>query len=206
MENTKQYIPPEWAFEFHGHRCPFVPIGYRMGKLALEHLDVPREKDHGLFVFSEIGIGHPQTCFVDGVQVATGATYAKGLLEKTWYGKLAATFYYPKKGAVRYSLTPAFIDEMGKFEFFVYRKNGVEPSEISHEVSDEIINWVYEQPSESMFKVEEKPDFTYAPVKGSFNKTKCSVCGEYVFERYLREKGGKPVCIPCSGYGVGGII
>jgi len=21
-------IPPEWAFEFHGHRCPFMPIGY----------------------------------------------------------------------------------------------------------------------------------------------------------------------------------
>jgi formylmethanofuran dehydrogenase subunit E len=24
-------ILPEWVFEFHGHRCPFVPIGYRMG-------------------------------------------------------------------------------------------------------------------------------------------------------------------------------
>jgi hypothetical protein len=31
-------IPPEWAFEFHGHRCPFMPIGYRMGKVALEYL------------------------------------------------------------------------------------------------------------------------------------------------------------------------
>ena len=25
---------PEWAWEFHGHRCPFMPLGYRMGKLA----------------------------------------------------------------------------------------------------------------------------------------------------------------------------
>jgi hypothetical protein len=32
---TTNYIPPEWAFEFHAHECPFMPIGYRMGKLAL---------------------------------------------------------------------------------------------------------------------------------------------------------------------------
>ena len=38
------------------------------------------EKDHGLFAFSEMGEGHPNTCFEDGIQVATGATYAKRLL------------------------------------------------------------------------------------------------------------------------------
>jgi hypothetical protein len=44
-----------------------------------------------------------------------------------------------------------------------------------------------------------KPDFQFEPVKGSFNKKKCNICGEYVFERYLRMKDGNPVCIPCSG-------
>jgi formylmethanofuran dehydrogenase subunit E len=195
-----QFIPPEWAFEFHGHRCPFMPIGYRMGKLAMEHLKVGYEKDHGFFVFPEIGEGHPQTCMVDGIQAATGATYGKVLIEKTFYGKLAAIFYHPKKGAVRYSLTPEFIDAMGKFEFFVYRKKGVEPSQIPQKVSDEIIDWVYQQSDEFMFKVQPKPDFKFSPVKGSFNKEKCSICGEYVFERYLRTKDGKPVCISCSGY------
>ncbi|MBN1765465.1 MAG: formylmethanofuran dehydrogenase subunit E family protein, partial [Sedimentisphaerales bacterium] len=57
--NSKNYYPPEWAFEFHGHRCPFMPIGFRMGQLALEHLEVDREKDHHLFVFPEAGVGHP---------------------------------------------------------------------------------------------------------------------------------------------------
>ena len=116
------HIPPDWAFEFHGHRCPFMPIGYRIGRLAMENLQVEREKDHGFFVFPEIGEGHPQTCMVDGMQAATGATYGKVLIAKTFYGKLAATFFHPQKGAVRYSLTPEFIDAMGKFEFFVYRK------------------------------------------------------------------------------------
>jgi len=197
--NTK-YVPPEWAFEFHGHRCPFMPIGYRMGKLAMKHLGVEYEKNHGFFVFPEIGEGHPQTCMVDGLQIATGATYGKVLIANTFYGKLAATFYHPKKDAVRYALKPEFIDAMGKFEFFVYRKKGVEPSQIPQSVTEEVINWVYEQSDDFMFKVEPKPDFKFSPVKGSFNKAKCSICGEYVFERYLRIKDDKPVCIPCSGY------
>jgi formylmethanofuran dehydrogenase subunit E len=137
---------------------------------------------------------------VDGIQAATGATYGKVLMEKTFYGKLAATFFHPKKGAVRFCLTPDFIDAMGKFEFFVYRKKGVEPSKIPREVSDEVTKWTYEQSDEFMFKVEPKPEFRFTPPKGSFNKNKCSVCGEYVFERYLRLKDGAPVCIPCSGY------
>lgn len=197
---TTEYIPKDWAFEFHGHRCPFMPIGYRMGKLAMERLGVAHESDHGFFVFPELGEGHPQTCMMDGMQIATGATYGKVLMAKTFYGKLAATFYHPKKGAVRYALKPEFVDAMDKFEFFVYRKKGVEPSQIPVKVSDEVINWTYEQADEFMFKVESKPDFKFSPVKGSFNKVKCASCGEYVFDRYVRMKGGQALCIPCSGY------
>lgn len=197
---TTPYIPPEWAFEFHGHRCPFMPLGYRMGRLAMDRLGVEREKDHGFFVFTELGEGHPQSCLMDGIQAATGATYGKVLMSKLFYGKLAATFYHPKKGAIRFSLQPDFIDAMGKFEFFAYRKKGKEPSEIPEEVRDEILKWVYEQSDETLFKIELKPDFKYTPVKGSFNKMKCTACGEYVFERYVRTKDGQPICIPCSGY------
>ncbi len=57
---TTQYITPAWAFEFHGHQCPFMPIGYRMGRLALEKLGVEREKDHGFFVFAELGEATPR--------------------------------------------------------------------------------------------------------------------------------------------------
>ena len=194
------YFPPDWAFEFHGHRCPFMPIGYRMGRLALEHLQLEREKDHGFFVFAELGEGHPQTCMIDGIQAATGATYGKVLMTKTFYGKLAAVFYHPAKGAVRISLQPDFLDEMGKFEFFAYRKRGIEPSGIPASVTDEVIQWVFGLSDDAVYKIEAMPDFRYSPVKGSFNRAKCSVCGEYVFERYLHWKDGKPVCIPCSGY------
>lgn len=197
---TTQYIPPEWAFEFHGHQCPFMPIGYRMGRLALERLGIEREKDHGFFVFPELGDAHPQTCMMDGIQAATGATYGKVLIAKTFYGKLAATFYHPQKGGIRFSLKPDAVDAMGKFEFIAVRKKGVEPSQIPAPVSQEIIRWAYEQTDDALFTVELKPDFQFKPPKGSFNKTKCGTCGEYVFDRYLRMKDGKPACIPCSGY------
>jgi formylmethanofuran dehydrogenase subunit E len=192
-------VPPEWAFEFHGHRCPFMPIGYRMGKLALACLDIEPEEDHGFFIFPEIGEGHPQACMMDGLQASTGATYGKLLMAKTFYGKLAATFYHPQKGAVRYALNPDFLDAMGEFEFFAYRKKGAEPSQIPAAVTDELINWVYDQSDDFLFKVEAKPDFHHTQIKGSFNKAKCSLCHEYVFERYVRIKDGQPVCIPCSG-------
>ena len=197
---TTQHIAPPWVFEFHGHQCPFMPIGYRMGRLALEKLGVEREKDHGFFVIAELGEGHPQTCMMDGIQAATGATFGKLLISKTFYGKLAATFYHPLKGAVRFSLKPDAVDAMGKFEFIAMRKKGIEPSKIPAPVSEEIIRWVYEQTDETLFAVELKPDFQFTPAKGSFNKTKCCTCGEYVFDRYLRMKDTKPVCIPCSGY------
>jgi len=197
---TTQYIPPEWAFEFHGHQCPFMPIGYRMGRLALEKLGLVREKDHGFFVFPELGEAHPQTCMMDGIQAATGATYGKLLMSKTFYGKLAATFYHRQKGGIRLSLNPDAVDAMGQFEFIAIRKKGIEPSQIPAPLSEEIIRWVYEQTDETLFTVQPKPDFQFKPLKGSFNKTKCYSCGEYVFDRYLKMKDGKPVCIPCSGY------
>ncbi len=197
---TTAYQPPEWAYEFHGHRCPFMPLGYRMGMLALAQLGVEREKDHGLFVFPEIGEGHPQACMMDGMQIATGATYGKLLMAKTFYGKLAATFYHPQKGAVRYALRADFLDAFGKFEFFKLRKQGIEPSHIPEAAANEVIAWVDEQPDDFVFAVQPRPDFSFTPVKGSFNRTKCSKCGEYVFDRYVRMVNGEARCIPCSGY------
>jgi len=67
---TTQHIPPEWAFEFHAHECPFMPLGYRMGKLALAFLGADKEADHGFFIFPELGEGHPQNCMMDGMQIA----------------------------------------------------------------------------------------------------------------------------------------
>jgi len=199
-DHESTFLPPDWAFEFHGHVCPFMPLGYRMGLLALKRLGTDREKDHTLHVVCELGEGHPQTCLMDGIQVATGATFGKTLIEKTFWGKLAATFWVPGQTAVRFSLKPAFLDALGTQEFFAYRKKGIEPSGIPVEVTRKAIDWTLAQTDDDVFAVTERPDFQMHPPKGSFSKSICSICGEYVFERYVRLQDGKPVCIPCSGY------
>ena len=189
-----------WAFEFHGHFCPFMPIGNRMGELALRELGIKRDPDHSIFIYSEMGVGHPQTCMMDGLQVATGATYGKLMIERLNWGKVAAIIYHPGKGAVRIAVKNEFQTTLSKYEFFEYRKRGIEPSQIPEDVSRKVVQRVFDASDEEMFKLTRLPDFKYSRVKGSFAKEICDVCGEFVFERYMRIKDGQTVCMQCSGY------
>ena len=198
--STQKFQIPEWAYEFHGHKCPFMPMGFRMGAVAMEKLGVERSANHEMHVLSEMGVGHPQGCMQDGIMSATGATFGKGMMEKLHYGKVAATFWYPGKGGVRIFLKNEFQDKLAPHDFFKYRKQGTEPSEVPEEVSEDIIDIVLNASVDELFTIEMLPGFVYKPAKGSFAKTQCEVCGEYLFERYLRVKDGKKVCIPCSGH------
>ena len=166
----------------------------------MRELNVGHIGDHGAFALSEMGVGHPQTCLIDGFMAVTGCTYGKLMMERLNYGKVACILFVPGKGAVRVYLKSEFQDELGKQEFFVYRKKGIEPSQMPREVTDKVVNVVLNTPEQEMFTVSKFPDFIFGRPKGSFAKMKCSKCGEYVFERYVRIVEGKPECIPCSGY------
>jgi formylmethanofuran dehydrogenase subunit E len=191
---------PDWLFEFHGHKCPYSVMGYRMGTVALRELGREKCYDHDFFVFSEMGVGHPQGCMQDGIQASTSATYGKGQMHKLYFGKVAATFYDPTTGAIRILFRNEFMDKLGAHEFFKYRKQGIEPSQVPAEVTQGVIDMVLNATDEELFKIERIPDFNFKPVPSSFNKVKCSICGEYVFERYVRVKDGKLVCLQCSGH------
>ncbi|MFZ0456473.1 MAG: FmdE family protein [Ignavibacteriaceae bacterium] len=191
---------PEWIFEFNGYQCPFLIIGYRMGKLAMEKLNLTKENSYEMFVFAEMGIAHPQIKMIDGVQAATGATYGKGQLFKLNYGKPAVTFYFPNKGAVRIHIKNEFLDRIGKFEYMKYRKQGIKNTEIPSYLAEEILNFAADSSIEEIFNMKEVADFAFKPIKISFEKAKCEICGEYTYERYLRNRSGKLVCIPCSEY------
>ncbi len=166
----------------------------------MRELGIERVKDHGVFALVEIGVGHPQACMADGVMAATGCTYGKLMMERLGYGKMAMILFAPGKGAVRVYLRSEFQDELGKQEFFAYRKRGIEPSYVPSDVTERAVNAVLAAPEETMFKIEMLRDFRFERPKGSFGKTRCSRCQEYVFERYIRTVDGKPVCIPCSGF------
>jgi len=193
----------ESAFYVHGHLCGGMPLGFRAGLAALKGLGVERELDMGKLVFVETGTGHAAGCFADGVQMATGCTFGKGLIERTQYGKWALTLVDRSSGkAVRVSVRPEVIQASFASPFVQQRKRGIAPTAIPVEVSRPLVEKQLARADEDLFTVSAVFDYPL-PSKGqaSFNLVTCSVCGEAVAENRARVRDGQPVCIPCSGYG-----
>jgi formylmethanofuran dehydrogenase subunit E len=135
MKDLNEYY--DVALSFHGHRCPAMPMGLRAGLAAMTALGVERAKDKELVVESETGDGHAAGCFLDGVMVATGATYGKGNIRKLFYNKMAFTLIDVKTGrAVRASLKPEFFENAVQSPFVQKRKEGVAPQDIPPEITD----------------------------------------------------------------------
>jgi len=64
------------AVEFHGHLGPYLVLGILAGEFALKRLRC--KKYFGLEVRVWGTDKKPKSCFIDGLQLSTGATYGKG--------------------------------------------------------------------------------------------------------------------------------
>jgi len=77
MELPREYPVTELA-RFHGHLGPFIVLGYRMGRYALQKLgDNPFALKASVYCS---GIT-PQSCLADGIQLGSGCTLGKGNIE-----------------------------------------------------------------------------------------------------------------------------
>ena len=84
----------------HSHLCPRQVLGVRMGLAGIAALRItaPVTKATGLVIVETDG------CFVDGIEVSTGATVGHRTLRVNDFGKIAATFVQVSTGqAVRIS-------------------------------------------------------------------------------------------------------
>jgi formylmethanofuran dehydrogenase subunit E len=160
-----------------------------------------RELNMAKLAFVETGTGHAAGCFADGVQMASGCTFGKGLIERTQYGKWALTLVERDSGrAVRVSVRPEVMHASFASPFVQQRKNGVAPTDIPLEISRPLVEKLLERSDDELFKVSEIFDYPLpARVPATFNLVDCSVCGEAVAENKARVEDGKFVCIPCSG-------
>jgi len=68
------------AVKFHGHLGPYLVLGILAGELAAKKLKF--KKHFGLEIRAWGASQKPKSCLVDGLQLATGATYGKGNIEK----------------------------------------------------------------------------------------------------------------------------
>jgi formylmethanofuran dehydrogenase subunit E len=68
------------AIDFHGHLGPYLVLGLLAGEAALKKL---KARKHFGIEIKVWGAGKkPRSCLIDGLQLATGATYGKGNIQK----------------------------------------------------------------------------------------------------------------------------
>jgi formylmethanofuran dehydrogenase subunit E len=198
MKELKEYL--EVGLEFHGHKCPAMPMGLRAGLAAMKILGVERSKDKELVIEAETGKGHAAGCFLDGIMVATGCTYGKSNIQKLYYNKMAFTLIDAKTArAVRVSLKPEFFEKAVNSPFVQERKKGVPPQDISPAITDPLVERIMNLPESDFLNISEI--FRKELKKGSacFEVKRCAKCGEAVFTDKLTETPeGKLLCIPCA--------
>jgi len=85
----KTRISLKEAARFHGHLGPYLVLGILAGELGLNRLKA--RKHFGLSVDVRGALRKPKSCFIDGLQLATGATYGKGNIRKLGAGKIRVT-------------------------------------------------------------------------------------------------------------------
>jgi len=122
------------AAAFHGHKGPFLVIGYRAGKYAVEVLKPETEFD--LETEAYIPYKTPYSCVLAGLQCATKCTWGKGNIKCYNDGKFMIRIKHRKNGR---TLTLILKDEY--LDIFLK-----EPIEIAVKKAEET-------PIEKLFKV-----------------------------------------------------
>jgi formylmethanofuran dehydrogenase subunit E len=121
---------------FHGHLGPYVVLGYRMGLLARQ-----RTGTGGYFDIEAQPTTRgkpPESCFIDGVQLGTGATTGKGNLRPAVTdGPPRVTFVGKNGRRITLELQPSLVPWLRAS----IAKHGVGPTGL----------WIFAAPIETLF-------------------------------------------------------
>ena len=197
MIDPRQYL--EAGQFFHGHKCPAMPMGLRVGAAAMNELGVDRANDGQLVALVEIGDNHCATCFADGLQMITGCTMGKGNIRKLHHGKWGVTLVDSATGrAVRVAPKAEAMLANKQTEFFTkYREKGVPASRVPDEVVEPLVQKVMNAPAEMILNIGEVCDYELERAPHTFAGFVCEVCQEMTVEGYGRPMNGMKVCQPC---------
>lgn len=198
MVNPKEWL--EFGQKFHGHKCPAMPMGLRVGAAAMNTLGVERAKDGQLMAFIELGDDHCATCFADGIQVITGATFGKGNAVKTHYGKWGLTLVDKKTGrAVRVAPKGETMAKSKSTAFFKeYRQKGIPASQVPDEVIEPLVSNLMNAQDEDILNIGEIFNFEYHTNPHTFDTQICEECGEMHVVKYGAKINGKQLCYTCA--------
>lgn len=79
LETIREYLTLEDAGKLHGHKGPFLVIGYRIGEFVINM--VKPKDEFGLNVKVYIPFKTPFSCILDGLQCSTKCTLGKKSIE-----------------------------------------------------------------------------------------------------------------------------
>lgn len=185
----------EEAAEFHGHVCPGLALGYRVGTAALEWLESNRSKDEEI-----VAVVENDSCAVDAIQVLTGCTFGKGNLIYNDTGKRVYSFYNRDRNrGVRIVEDYVIAETPGERELFAKsRAGGMTADEMRRfeEFKEKKINSILNDPAESFISVEEISG--PPPEKARIHETlRCDACGEKVMAPKAVRTGNRVLCRDC---------
>jgi len=184
----------ELAVAFHGHRCPAMVLGMRVGLAAMKALGVGRAVYSELYCVCETGLNHAMMCFADGVQVVTGCTFGKANMESVSYDKTAMTLIaVESRRAVRATVNAEALKKFLTSRYFRLRSSGVE-----------MFDYIRSLPPDQVASVGEVRSIGWDPTPPSFDWQVCAKCGEVTFRYGLRTVNGRQLCIPCARSTEGG--
>jgi formylmethanofuran dehydrogenase subunit E len=114
-----QSCDPTWlvqVVQFHGHLGPSVVAGARMGMAGLRAVEAKGYFDVEVTCEGPLA-KPPQACFLDGLQVATGATLGKRTLHWVQADRIAVRVKNTRTGkTVELRPTPALVDLLASFK------------------------------------------------------------------------------------------
>jgi formylmethanofuran dehydrogenase subunit E len=115
----RQPSDPQWlsqVVQFHGHLGPAVVAGARMGMIGLHAVEAKGYFDVEVTCEGPLA-KPPQACFLDGIQVATGATLGKRTLTWVQADQIAVRIRNTRTGkAVELRPTPALMEQLASFK------------------------------------------------------------------------------------------
>ena len=203
-----ELLPRKKLIEFHGDACPISLFGARMGLAAMKHLGIKEKSPRNFIVITET-----PACLVDGIQFTTGCTVGSGSIIPKDYGKLGAVFYHKKiDRAIRIILASSLVEEFEEIGKAVIEEmlRGKKFGESQRK--RELVQKFIELPDDQLFDIQpvEMAKEIRAPMPEQFllqrgfivHRVRCASCNEYVEETKTVVRGGRKLCIPCSGEGL----
>ena len=183
---------------FHGHLCPGLIYGYRVGIAAREQMGLRHSRDEEV-----VAVCETDSCTVDALQVLLGTTAGKGNLKVRNYGKNVFTVHHRgRQTALRFARRSAYRyagDYGAEFENLCAAVNqGTATADQASRRKRLMALDLLTQPLDKIYHVTPVPfdPPSRAPMAAS---EPCGICGDLTMATRLEILGdSRRVCIPCS--------